>query len=112
MAWDGNAAVTELRKWASSDGTGDKETINWTKYKLGFAWFDDENKEDFGSYKLPHHTVEGGTLKTVWKGVVAAMAALNGAREGVDIPEADRQPTYNHLAAHYRQFDETPPDLK
>jgi len=111
-AWDGTAAVTELRKWASADGTGDKDKINWSKYKMGFGWYDETDRENFGSYKLPHHTVEDGTLKTVWHGVVAAMAALNGAREEVKIPDEDRKPVYNHLSAHYRQFDEVPPELK
>lgn len=101
-AWDGSAAVQELRKWASSDGSGDKETIDWAKYRKGFGWYDENDTENFGSYKLPHHTVENGTMKTVWHGVVAAMSALNGGRGGVDIPDSDRKPVYNHLAAHYR----------
>jgi len=39
-AWDATEAVTKLRKWASSDGTGDKDTIDWAKYKWGFAWYE------------------------------------------------------------------------
>jgi DNA repair exonuclease SbcCD ATPase subunit len=40
------------------------------------------------------------------------MAALNGARGGVDIPEDDRQSVYNHLKRHYSDIDEDPPELK
>ena len=50
-------------------------------------------------------------MKTVWRGVAAAMAALKGARGGVDISSADRRGVYNHLARHYREFDEEPPEF-
>jgi predicted nuclease with TOPRIM domain len=39
------------------------------------------------------------------------MQALLGARGGVDIPEADREAVYKHLANHYKQFEEEPPAL-
>ena len=109
LEWDGDAAVKRLRKWASSDGSGKKDKIDFDKYAQGFAWFDADNKEAFSSYKLPHQDIIDGKLKTVWRGVIAAMGALLGARGGVDIPDVQRKATYNHLAAHYRQFDEDPP---
>jgi len=59
--------------------------------------------------KMPHHLPDG---RTVFRGVKAAMAVLNGARGGVAIPASARQGVYNHLAAHYRQFDVTPPPLR
>jgi len=40
------------------------------------------------------------------------MQALLGARGGVDIPEEDRNPVYNHLALHYQQFEKEPPQLE
>ena len=40
------------------------------------------------------------------------MAALAGARGGVDIPNADIPDVYRHLAAHYKEFDKEPPELK
>ena len=39
------------------------------------------------------------------------MAALMGARGGVDIPTQDRRAVYNHLARHYRQFKREPPEF-
>lgn len=111
QGWDAEAAEQRIRKWASSDGSGAKEKIDWVKYREGFAWFNAEDPEDFGSYKLPHHDVIEGELRVVWRGVAAAMGVLMGARGGVDIPQADRGAVYRHLAAHYRQFEREPPEL-
>lgn len=109
-AWDAGAAKARLAKWASSDGSGDKDTIDWPKYRKGFAWYDADNPENIGSYKLPHHDVIDGVIAVVWNGVSAAMAALLGARGGVDIPESDKDSVYNHLSKHYKQFDKEPPE--
>jgi HK97 family phage prohead protease len=74
------------------------------------AWVDNEgDPEAKSSYKLPHHKASG---EVVWRGVAAAMAALLGARGGVQIPESDRKGVYVHLERHYRQFEKEPPEFK
>lgn len=78
--------------------------------KLICTWYDSENQDVKGSYKLPHH--RAGDKKAVWKGVAAAMAALLGARGGVNIPSGDRRGVYNHLVKHYKAFDKKPPEFK
>ncbi len=75
-----------------------------------FAWSPKMPPERFSDLKLPHHDPK--THNVVWRGVVAAMAALFGARGGVDIPSEDRKKVYNHLAKHYREFDREPPEFK
>ena len=110
--WDKTGALNRLRKWASSDGSGDKDKIDWAKYRRAFAWYDPNDAQNFGAYKLPHHDVMDGKLVVVWRGVAAAMAALMGARGGVQIPDSDRRGVYNHLAKHYKQFDKQPPEFK
>ena len=109
-AWDAAAAKGRLQEWASSDGSGDKDKIGWDKYATGFGWFDSADKENLGAYKLPHHDVVDGELKTNFRGVAAAMAALNGGRGGVVL--TDREAVYAHLVDHYEQFDAEPPALK
>lgn len=109
--WDGDAARDRLAKWASSDGSGDKDTIDWAKYRRGFAWYDSDNAENFGSYKFPHHDIKNDKLTVVWGGVKAAMGSLLGARGGSSIPSGDRKGVYNHLAAHYKEFDKEPPEF-
>jgi len=78
--------------------------------KLMCAWYDSEKPDIKSSYKLPHHKAKGH--KAVWKGVAAAMAALLGARGGVNIPDSDRKGIYNHLAKHYKQFDKPVPEFR
>jgi len=75
-----------------------------------FAWAPKNPPERFTDLKLPHH--EPKTHAVSWPGVRAAMAALFGARGGVDIPATDRRKVYNHLASHYREFDKTPPNFE
>ncbi len=109
-----------------------KSVIGYTKYPLSSAdswdagvevknadnadlrkmctWYDSEKPDIKSSYKLPHHELSG--YKTNWRGVTAAMAALFGARGGVDIPDVDRKGIYNHLARHYADFDKEAPEFK
>ncbi len=104
------------------DGTDKMDRIirerGWDGVALAHAWMDPNEDPDNdpprekGAYKLPHHELIDGELRVVWRGVVAAMTVVNGARGGVDIPDSDRRKVYDHLAAHYREFDEEPPDYK
>ena len=73
-----------------------------------------ENLDSFGALKLPHHEPSKTGLGPVnRRGVIAAIAALNGARGGVDIPRAEREAVYRHLARHMREdFGEEPAPLK
>ena len=76
-AWDASAAKARVAKWASSDGSGDKDKVSWSKY--GRAFFVGSG-EDFGDYHLPFADVFDGELKAVWKGVTAAANAASGGR--------------------------------
>ena len=98
--WDGDAARKRVLAWA---GGPDKENVDWAKYAKAFAWYDADNMENLGSYKLPHHDIVDGELKVVFNGVVAAKAALAGARGGVDLPD-DRAKADAHIAYHLEQF--------
>jgi cation transport regulator ChaB len=76
-----------------------------------FAWIHPDYPEvskNKALRKLPHHLKDG---RVVWRGVVAAMAALLGARGGVDIPNEDKKKVYNHLVGHYKEFDKEPPEF-
>jgi len=109
--WDGDAATLRMRKLASSDGSGDKDTINWESYKRGFLFTHTEDKKNFGSYKLPFADVIDGRLRATWGGVSKAMGALMGARTPVDIPNRYKRGCYNVLATYYKKLDKDLPDF-
>lgn len=108
MKWSKSDALKTIKGWAT-DSNGN---ISMTKYRQAFAWYDAENADNLTAYKLPHHTIVDENLVAVWRGVTSAMAALLGARGGVDIPEGDRKAVYNHLAKHYKKNNVEAPKFK
>lgn len=103
--WSASAAVKRVRAWASSDGSGDKDTIDWAKYRKAFVMYDAENQESFGGYKLPIADVIDGTLTAIPKGLFAAAAVLQGARGGVEPFQAgDIDKSKSHVGRYYKKM--------
>ena len=100
--------LPEATIWDASVQVGKAEPKD---LKIMCAWYDSEEPDKKGSYKLPHHR-SGDGYPVVWNGVKAAMGALMGARGGVDIPTGDRKAVYNHLSKHYKQWDKEVPEFK
>ncbi|MBT2228323.1 hypothetical protein [Nonomuraea sp. NEAU-A123] len=102
-AWDAAAADKRVRKWAGAeDGPNEK-------YRQAFLWYDGDNADEFGSYKLPIADVVDGELKVVPRAVIAAAAVVDGARGGVDVPKGDIDRIKSHLAKYYAKMGDTPP---
>jgi hypothetical protein len=101
--WDGAAAEKRVRRWA--DAQDDPNA----KYRDAHVWYDNENKDNFGAYKLLIADVVDGKLKAVPRGVMAAAAVMQGSRGGVDLPKADIDRVKRHLAKYYAKLDETAP---
>ncbi|MBC7107023.1 MAG: HK97 family phage prohead protease, partial [Firmicutes bacterium] len=108
-AWDADAAGDRVRRWAGGPA---KENIDWDKFRSCHLWYDEDDPENFGSYKLLYVDVIDGEPHVVFRALAAIIAVLNGARGGVDIPAADREKVYAEAAKQYRRFDEEPPELK
>ena len=103
-SWDGQEAEKELKNYATEDGK-----LNEEKYEKGFAYQDGKNS------KLPIYNVVDGELKLNPDGVHAAMAALNGARGGVKIPESEKEKVHAKLVSAYKELGEKDseiPELK
>jgi len=104
--WSAATAKTELARWASADGSGKKDTIDFSKFSKGFTSFNPEQADSISAYKYVHHTASSGesvdALKAVWRGVTTAMAALMEDADGTEME-------YNHLAAHYTDAGKTAP---
>ena len=91
---------------------GDDEDRDWDMYMKAHLYYNPENLEVKASYKLPIAMMIDGELHAVLHGIQAAMAALNGARGGVDIPTEDKKAIYEHISAYYDKFGKEVPPLK
>ena len=101
--WDADAADKRVRRWAGAeDGPN-------SKYRDAHVWYDADQKEEFGSYKLLIADVVDGGLSAVPRGVMAAAAVMQGARGGVDLPDNDIDRVKSHLAKYYDKMDDTAP---
>jgi HK97 family phage prohead protease len=99
--WDASGARARIRQAAEgADGE-----VDFSKYRRGFLWFDSENADTLGAYKLPIADILGDRLTAVPRGIFAAAAATLGARGGVDIPPGDLKTVQNHLERYYRKMD-------
>ncbi|MEM2234104.1 MAG: phage major capsid protein [Nitrososphaerota archaeon] len=115
--WDADAAVARIRRWASSDGSGEKDQIDWAKYRRAFLWYDESDPENFGSYALPYVDIIDGRPHIIPRAVVAIAAVLQGARGGFDRASREEiEAIRSRVAALYRRihmkyddFPEAPP---
>lgn len=102
-AWDRDAVVSAVADDAS---VSDLRTMA--------AWVDPGgDPETKDAYRFWHHHGPGGAANV--RACITGIAVLNGAR-GVDTSAADwsgdREGIYSHLAAHIRDADREPPQLR
>lgn len=102
-AWDGDAAESRVRRWAGAEDGPNEQ------YRDAHVWYDADQKDEFGAYKLLIADVIDGELTAVPRGVMAAAAVMQGARGGVDLPHADIDRVKSHLAKYYGKMDDTAP---
>ena len=101
-AWDGPATVATIPNDAGA-----------AVLQKMFAWMDpDANPDTKAAYKFIHHEWRGGPGPANMTACSAGIGVLNGARGGADIPDADRVGVWRHLAAHLRDGDREPPELR
>src|SRR5579871_6323959 len=93
-SWDGPAQVAAL----SDDATQ-------SDFEKLFAWepADLDDRKSKSNWKFPHHDVDGGEPGAAnIQGCITVIEVLNGSMGGADIPDADRQGVYDHVAAHLK----------
>ncbi len=105
-SWDADAARARVANWA---GGPDKANIDWAKYRKAFLWYNSDEPENFGSYKMPIADIIDGKLMAVPRAIFAAAAAVQGARGGVNISDSDIPAVKRHLERYYRKMDREPP---
>lgn len=95
-AWDSGEAVKRL---AAADALAD-----------GHFWRDpDANPDTQAAYRLPFADIIDGKLTAVPAGIIAAAGAVQGARGGVNIPDADLPGVRARISGYYERMDMTPP---
>jgi len=101
--WDGDAADKRVREWAEATEEPD------ARYRDAHVWYDADNKDQFGAYKLLIADVIDGRLMAVPRAIMAAGNVMQGARGGVDLPKADIDRVKSHLAKYYDKMGDTAP---
>jgi len=100
-AWSAAAADKRVQKWA-----GGKDAMDWAKYGKAFFYVDESDKEKLGSYKLQFADIVDGELTAIPRAIFAVAAVLQGARGGVDIPDADKEAIKDKVTAYYAKMAE------
>jgi hypothetical protein len=97
-AWDSDSAIARVRTFTNSK---DKPSA---QYKKAFLYYDEEEQEDFGDYKLPIADVVDGKLVAIPRAIFSAAGAMSGSRGGVDIEDADREKVTNVINKYYTRM--------
>jgi len=98
-AWDAAPTEKRVRAWA-----GGEDNMNWNKYRQAFFWYDSEDPDLFGSYKLGYADIINNRLTAIPRGIFAVAGVLMGARGGVAIPEADILKVKSHVEKYYAKM--------
>ena len=99
--WDATKADERVRAWA---GGPDTETIRWDDYKKAFFYFDPENDEEFGGYKLGFADIVDGKLTAIPRGIFA-VAGGRGV-DAADIPDLDKDRIKRRVTRYYGRMAE------
>jgi 2'-5' RNA ligase len=103
-AFQDSAVEPRIRKWASTDGSGDLDKMDWGKYRSVHFWWDETKPELEQSYKMKFCDVINGRVHAVPRGIFVAAAEMQGARGGVDIPAADKETVRGRIGGYYRRM--------
>lgn len=112
-SWDGRAADQRVREFLSSDGSGDMDKVDMTRYRKAFVFFDGEAPESISRYKgqiLDVQDVGNGPELVISKRAVQTLGAImQGSRGGINLSESDREKGKVILAKYYKLFDAVAP---
>lgn len=84
-AWDSTAAIGRVRQWAGAEDAPNEQ------FAQAFMWYDADDADKFGAYKLPFADVIDGKLHAVPRALNAISSVLGGGRGGVDIPDDEKE---------------------
>ncbi len=94
--WDSGAAIARIRTFTDS-----KDEPS-SSYKKAFLYYNPDEEENFGGYKLPIADVSDGRLVAIPRGIFSAAGVMNGAMGGVDVPDSDRAAITRKINRYYK----------
>jgi len=100
-AWSAAAALKRVKEKCGLDG----DTPDWGMFRKAHVWWDEDEPEKMGSYKLPIADIVDGKMTVVPRAIFAAAARLNQA----DVPDEDVDRIKIHLGRYYAAMDRTAP---
>lgn len=115
-AFGSHSTGTDDRAWdAGANEKRVKKDQARSYYAKIYAYYDPDGEVgNKSTYKFIHHFIgsggEPGVAST--RACSNGIAILNGGRGGTNIPDADRQGVWRHLAKHLRDADMEPPELR
>jgi hypothetical protein len=102
--WDQEAARDRIFRWA-----GWEDNPNPKQAQKAFLAYQEDSPTNLTAYKLPFADVVGGELKAMPRGLFAVAQILQGARDGVDLPEEVLRGARRKVTTYYHQMGEEAP---
>ena len=96
--WDAGAAIARIRTFT------DSKDAPSAIYKRAFFYYDKDEEDIFGGYKLPFADVVNGELTAIPRGVFYAAGVMAGAMGGVDMPDSDRAAVTRQIDRYYSKM--------
>jgi len=90
-SWDKEESEARWRRYVSNKDTEEWGDEEWRRYRQRYLAYNSANPTAFASYKLPVVDIVDGEPRLIKRALSAALAALHGARGGVDLPNSVKQ---------------------
>jgi len=98
--WDASEAAKRIRQFTDSVDSPSES------YKKAFFYYDAENPDKFGAYKLPYADIVNGKMVAVFR----ALAAVSGRLNQTQIPQSDKDKIISQVNKYYvkarQQYDD------
>lgn len=101
--WDEAKARSQIRKKSESDEDPSSD------YKEGFMWFDGNNDDNYGGYKLPYVYVVNGKYEVVPRALSAIAALINSRKSRLKISESDKEKIKAKINRYYKRMNKESP---
>lgn len=105
--WDASEAEKRLRKWASSDGSGDKDKVNFSKLKQCYFWHESGELVNFEQLKFPYCDIIDDEPHVVHNACQNALARV----ENSSIPDSDKEELRKVATKQLNRFRENNSDV-